>query len=270
MEMALKYAELCFELVRAGYSVFLLDHRGQGLSQRELHNPHKGYVDDFSLYQQDLAQFVQHIVLPTNHSSHIALGHSMGCAILAGYLQRQPHPFRAAILASPMFGIHSGLVPAGFAEALALAYGALNRNISQVPWYFPGQGNYSEKAFIDNPLTSCSERYHWLLQLYRFQPQSQLGGVTTHWVSAAIHAMRDIQRDAATWHTPVLMLQASADKVVSNAAQNKWYTQLTNTVYHQQIKLRGARHEIFMEQDSIRLQAFSAINSFLTGLPATP
>ena len=49
VEMAVKYAELCFELVQAGYSVFLLDHRGQELSQRELTIPHKGYILDFSL-----------------------------------------------------------------------------------------------------------------------------------------------------------------------------------------------------------------------------
>jgi lysophospholipase len=268
VEMALKYAELCYELVQAGYSVFILDHRGQGLSQRELHNPHKGYVADFSLYQQDLAQFIQQIVLPSKHQHYIALGHSMGSAILAGYLQQQPHPFRAVILASPMFGIYTGLVPASIAELLALAFGALNRRISPVPWYFPGQGNYSEKNFENNPLTSSPQRYRWLHQLYREQPESQLGGVTSHWLQAAIHFMRRLQKDAAKWHTPVLLLQAAADKVVSNHAQNLWYQQLTGNTIHQQVTLAGARHEIFMEQDAIRQQAFNAINSFLTQLPA--
>jgi lysophospholipase len=266
VEMALKYAELCYDLVQAGYSVFLLDHRGQGLSQRELTNPHKGYVADFSLYQQDLAQFVEHIVLPHKHHTHLALGHSMGCAILAGYMQ-QPHPFRAAIMASPMFGIYTGLVPASIVEPLALAFGAVNRYVSQVPWYFPGQRNYQEKIFNNNPLTSCEERFSWLHQLYREQPQSQLGGVTSHWLQAAIHAMRKLQREAVKWHTPVLLLQASADKVVSNHAQNYWFQQIDSGVIHQRVTLSGARHEIFMEQDSIRQQAFNAINSFLATLP---
>ena len=267
MEMAVKYAELCFELASSGYSVFLLDHRGQGLSQRELGNPHKGYVADFKLYQQDLAQFIQHIVLPTGHSSHIALAHSMGCAILAGYLQQQPHPFSAAILASPMLGIYTGLVPARFAEPLALAFGAVNRVLSQQPWYFPGQRNYQEKAFANNPLTSSAERYQWLHQLYRTYPDARLGGVTTAWVGAAIMAMRRLQQDAAKWHTAVLMLQAGDDKVVSNYAQQLWYQQLPATIYHRSVVLRPARHEIFMETDSIRQQAFTAINHFLAQLP---
>ncbi|WP_215396675.1 alpha/beta fold hydrolase [Rheinheimera oceanensis] len=267
MEMAVKYAELCFELVSAGYSVFLLDHRGQGLSQRELGNPHKGYVADFALYQQDLAQFIQHIVLPTGHSSHIALAHSMGCAILAGYLQQQPHPFKAAILASPMLGIYTGLVPARLAEPLALAFGAVNRALKAPPWYFPGQGNYQEKAFANNPLTSCAERYQWLHQLYRTYPDTRLGGVTTAWVDAAIKAMRRLQQDATKWHTPVLMLQASEDKVVSNYAQQLWYQQLPENLYRGRVVLKQARHEIFMETDSIRQQAFAAINDFLAQLP---
>ncbi|HEX5793310.1 MAG TPA: alpha/beta fold hydrolase [Rheinheimera sp.] len=269
MEMAIKYAELCFELVQAGYSVFLLDHRGQGLSQRELTNPHKGYVADFSLYQQDLTQYINQIVLPSKHQSYIAIGHSMGCAILAGYLQQQPHPFRAAIMASPMFGIYTGLVPAGVAEAIALAFGALNRRLSQTPWYFPGQGNYREKEFANNPLTTCHQRYQWLHQLYLQHPMTQLGGVTTSWVKAAIYAMRKLQQDASKWHTPVLLLQAAADKVVSNHAQNIWFQQLPTAVQQQRVLLAGARHEIFMEQDNIRRQAITAMNSFLARLAAS-
>jgi len=265
MEMALKYAELCFDLVQAGYSVFLLDHRGQGLSQRELSNQHKGYVADFSLYQHDLAQFIQQVVLPSSHQHHIALGHSMGCAILAGYLQ-QPLPFQAAIFASPMFGIYTGLVPASIAEPIALAFGAVNRRLTDEPWYFPGQRNYEEKAFQNNPLTSCQSRYQWLHQLYREQPDAQLGGVTTHWVQAAIHAMRKIQADAPRWHTPVLLLQAAADKVVSNHAQNVWYQQIKSATVHQKTVLPHARHEIFMERDDIRRHAYDAINSFLQRL----
>ncbi|MDP5151443.1 alpha/beta fold hydrolase [Rheinheimera baltica] len=266
MEMAQKYAELSAELVHAGYSVFIMDHRGQGLSQRELANPDKGYVSDFSVYQQDFAQFIHQVVLPSEHQNHIALGHSMGCAILAGYLQTHPHPFCAAILASPMFGIYTGLVPASLAESLALAFGAINRNISQQSWYFPGQADYTEKAFANNPLTNCEARYHWIQQLYREQPKSRLGGVTSTWVYAAVHAMRQLQREAGNWHLPVLLLQAGADKVVSNYAQNKWFEQLHPEVLHHKVTLQDAKHEIFMEQDNIRHDAINAINSFLAQL----
>lgn len=267
MELALKYAELSFELIQAGYSVYILDHRGQGLSQRELRNPHKGYVSSFKQYQQDLAHFIDHVVVPAGHKRHIALGHSMGCAILAGYMQSHPHPFNAAILASPMLGIYTGLVPYRLALSLAVAFGAINRTCSAEPWYFPGQGNYAEKAFEHNPLTSCAERFQWLMQLYRDNPEAQLGGVTTSWINAAIQAMAHLQSQAQHWQTPLLLLQASADKVVSNHAQNLWFAKLPDSVLKQKVALAEARHEIFMESDNIRQQAFNAINQFLQQLP---
>ena len=269
MELAVKYAELAFELVQAGYSVYLLDHRGQGLSQRELANPHKGYVNDFAQYQQDLAYFVNHTVVPAGHSRHIALGHSMGCAILAGYLQNHPHPFSAAILASPMFGIYTGLVPYRLAQSLALAYGYVNRWLSKDIWYFPGQGDYHEKPFLHNPLSHCQSRYQWLMQLYQQYPKAQLGGVTTRWISAAITAMQQIKQRAAQWTLPVLLLQAGADKVVSNHAQNLWYQQLSASLLRSKVHIAKAKHEIFMETDNVRQQAVSAINQFLQQLPGS-
>ena len=268
MELAIKYAELAFELVQAGYSVYILDHRGQGLSQRELANPHKGYINDFSQYQQDLAYFVEQIVLPDQHSRHIALGHSMGCAILAGYLQNYPHPFSASVLASPMFGIYTGLVPYRLAQSLALAFGQVNRLLSKDIWYFPGQGDYHEKPFSHNPLSHCQNRYQWLMQLYQQYPKAQLGGVTTRWISAAISAMHQIQQKASQWSLPVLLLQAGADKVVSNHAQNLWFQQLDASLLHSRVYIAQAKHEIFMETDSVRQQAISAIDQFLRQLPS--
>jgi len=40
VESYLKYQELIFDLYQQGYSVFALDHRGQGLSDRITDNPH--------------------------------------------------------------------------------------------------------------------------------------------------------------------------------------------------------------------------------------
>lgn len=268
MEMSLKYAELSYELAQAGYSVFILDHRGQGLSERALSNRFKGDIANFSLYQQDFSQFMQQIVLPCQHQFHIALGHSMGCAILADYLRRQTEsPFNAAILAAPMFGIYTSIVPNILAQTVALQLAKLNRWLSPTPWYAPGQGDYSNKPFKGNLLTSNLERYQWLQQRYQQQPDSQLGGVTTRWLEQAIYAMRRIQQQAVYWQTPVLLLQAANDKVVDNQAQLNWYQALPPSLYRNKVLIKQARHEVFMESDQIRQQAFNAINDFLQQLP---
>lgn len=267
VEMAVKYIELMHEFITAGYSVFILDHRGQGQSARLHTDPHLGYVADFADYVSDFDQFVTDIVTPFGHRQHLLIAHSMGAAIACCYLLRYQHPFQAAIFGSPMFGLHAGKVPSALASKLVAGYGWLRSKINKDSrQYFPGQRHYQQKPFADNPLTHSAERYQWLGQLYNLYPDSQLGGVSWAWLTQAINAMADIQRQASQFNVPVLMLQAGQDKIVSNRAQNTWYRGLPAVLYKQHTILAEANHEIWMEQDNIRQQAFNAVNQFLAGL----
>ena len=62
-ESYLKYQELAFDLYHQGYNVYIIDHRGQGLSQRLLKDNHKGYVKIFDDYAHDLKQFIDEVVI---------------------------------------------------------------------------------------------------------------------------------------------------------------------------------------------------------------
>lgn len=104
-ESYVKYPEVAFDFFHSGYDIFLLDHRGQGLSDRLLEDTQKGHVEKFSDYIDDFSTFVDTIVLPFQYPHYFALAHSMGGAILAGYLLKQTHVFKAAALSAPMFGI---------------------------------------------------------------------------------------------------------------------------------------------------------------------
>ncbi|WP_333608843.1 alpha/beta fold hydrolase [Arsukibacterium sp.] len=265
IETAIKYSELMFDLVSAGYAVYIVDHRGQGQSERLLADRQKGYVGHFSDYQRDLNQFVQQIVLPSGHQRHLLLCHSMGAAI-ACYPPIAP-AIDALILCSPMFGIHTGIVPTRLAETMCLHLARIEHGWpGRQHGFLPGQGPYRAKHFAGNPLTQSEARLAWMQQLYRDYPDLQLGGVTLHWLSEAIMAMRLLQHSAAQLTTPVLLLQAAADKIVSNSAQDRWFARLPQTLLRQKVTLAGARHEILMETDPIRQQAFAAINQFLTQL----
>lgn len=105
-ESYVKYPEVAFDFYHLGYDIFLLDHRGQGLSGRLLDDPQKGHVEKFSDYVDDLSTFIDTIVLPYHYQHYFALAHSMGGAILASYLLRKPDIFQAAALCAPMFGIN--------------------------------------------------------------------------------------------------------------------------------------------------------------------
>ncbi|GHG76173.1 lysophospholipase L2 [Alishewanella longhuensis] len=270
IETAIKYTELIYELSQAGYSVFILDHRGQGRSGRMLHDTQLGYVADFQDYQHDLVTFLRDVVKPAGYQQHILLAHSMGAAIGAALLtqprwQEWHQFFHAAVLCSPMFGIYTGVIPAWLAEPTALLYCRVIRTLApQQQRYFPSQLAYRDKPFLENELTGSAARYQALRNCYQTEPQLQLGGVTCQWLQQAILAMRELQRHARHCQTPILMLQSTEDKVVANKAQQRWFAQLAADLPKQLVALPGARHEILMEQDFLRIAAFSAINQFLS------
>src|SRR5690554_1421198 len=54
IEAALKYQELVWQLAQSNYAVAVLDHRGQGFSDRLSNNPHHGHIDQFQDFVDDL------------------------------------------------------------------------------------------------------------------------------------------------------------------------------------------------------------------------
>ena len=50
-----KYFEVIGQLLARGFAVATMDWRGQGGSARQLKNPRKGHIDDFSLFERDLS-----------------------------------------------------------------------------------------------------------------------------------------------------------------------------------------------------------------------
>jgi len=54
IESYIKYPELAYDLFMCGYDVVILDHRGQGRSERLLEDSHRGHVVEFGDYVDDL------------------------------------------------------------------------------------------------------------------------------------------------------------------------------------------------------------------------
>lgn len=248
IETLLKYKELVFNLYHAGYSVFIHDHRGQGLSERMTENPHQGYVESFDDYVSDFKIFVDKVVLPKSKHKPFLIGHSMGSAIASLYMLKHPDDFAKAVLSAPMFGIKPAM-PTFFACTLTKVFMGLNKMVSSLPWYFPGQGDYCAAPFRGNVLTSCQSRYQVFRNEYVINPQCQLGGVTSKWLHEAYLAMNVIQSNANALELPILLLQAGADQVVDNVRQDKVSAKFANC---KAVHLSNARHELFMELDSIR------------------
>ncbi len=264
-ESYLKYKELSFDLFNSGYSVFLIDHRGQGLSQRVLANHHKGHVEDFQYYIDDLNNFIENIVIPyCQGNKPYLLAHSMGGAIAARYLQDFPDKLQAVVLSSPMLGFNSGNVPEFIAETVIKISAQLNQWFDDTPWYFLGHKGFTHHTFSDNILMHSPIRYQLFNELYKSTPEIQLGGVTVQWLTESQAALEKVFNNIGKITTPILVLQAGQDKIIKNQAQNDFCQQLQQLQPQscpngKPLIIADAYHELFFESDVYREQALEAV-----------
>ena len=108
-EFISKYAELIYYFYQMGYSVFMVEHRGHGFSDRQVEGYSKVHVDSFQDYVLDFNEFVEKVVVPESITERLFLfAHSMGGAIGALYIEQYPNVFEAAVLSSPMMEMSTG------------------------------------------------------------------------------------------------------------------------------------------------------------------
>lgn len=255
-----KYQHIAFYFFNQGYNIFIIDHRGQGYSQRLLNNKHKGYVKKFQDYVDDLALFVSNIVMKNNHKTPYLLAHSMGGAIATRYMQDYPYAIKAAVLSCPMLGFNTGILPKFIAKRLVGSLLTLNNWLGATPWYFLGQHNYKVKCFSKNMLTHSVSRYQKFVTLYTSNKRIQLGGVTNHWLVESIKAQQTIFAHLDKLKTPITVFNASADKIVCQKAQQKFCQTLhsiapTSYPVKNPVTFNGAYHELFFEIDEYRDKA---------------
>jgi len=257
-----KYFEVVGELRRRGFSAAVLDWHGQGGSSRLLRNSAKGHVKDFTDYEDDLARFMNDVVLPDCPPPYFALAHSMGAAVLLKAATMRGVWFSRMVMTAPMLKLvglplsHSAL--ARLVEAIAFC--GFGR--SSVPG---GMKDYRvNQIFEGNPLTGDRERFLRNQSVLSVAPELALGPPTIGWVRAALATMAAIESDKfpTRLRVPVLMLAAGDDRIVSSKAIEDFGLRLK---VGSKIELRGSRHEILQERDMIREQFWAAFDAFVPG-----
>jgi lysophospholipase len=256
-----KYFETVRDLRARGFAVATFDWRGQGLSERRLGDRYKGYVRDFSEYDTDLESFVREIVLPDCPPPLFALGHSTGATVLIRAAYRGRRWFDRMVLTAPLIGLTgTGAAPTASVIARFLrltGFGAM---------YVPGAAAAiaETRPFVGNILTSDPVRYARNAAVLEAEPTLALGRPTVAWVDAAFRAMRAFRDPgyAARIRQPIVIVSASLDVVVSNAAIEQFANQLSTGSH---LVVPGAKHEILMEQDRFRSQFWAAFDAFVPG-----
>ena len=256
-----KYFETIADFQSRGFAVATFDWRGQGGSQRLIGNKRLGYVRSFDDYWTDLKAFHGSILLPDCPAPYYLVGHSMGglAALYAGTRDRMM--FERMFLSAPMVALdHQPLSMAGMAR-LAETLGLLG--LGRLPISRGSDKPQSELGFAGNPLTSDLMRFTRSLEVLKARKDLELGAPTIRWAAAALRAMAGAGLDGfpGAVRIPVLMLAAARDQVVSTAAIETLGLRMRNGRH---VVVPGARHEMFMETDSIRGQVLAAFDAFIT------
>jgi len=258
-EPGLKYAELAYDLQSPDLNVFILNHQGQGGSERLLRDTDKGHVLHHRDYVNDFTQFMDEVVLPlTKDTAHYLLAHSMGGSIAIPYLHAHHGVFKRAVLSAPMLQMNTD----PYQEAVALLLSQALFLAGKGTDYAPDRGPYRPETdvFETNIVTHSKVRFETNKSLFLNDPSLIVGGPTVRWVLENLKASRRLVSMARSIQTPLLILQAGQDKLVVNPRQNKFCSKAPQCSL---MLLQQAHHEILAEQDAIRDPAMARVKSFL-------
>ncbi|GGE38560.1 lysophospholipase [Agaricicola taiwanensis] len=256
-----KYFETIEDLRARGFVVAALDWRGQGGSARLTRDPLKGHIPHFSHYQRDIKVFMERFVLPECPAPIFGLAHSMGGPIALIAAQRHFTWFERLVLLAPLFGL-PGLQMGRTARSIARTVTLLGLGSFFMP--FGNRKRILQRVFEGNLLTSDQRRFLRTAAVLTAHPHLRISGPTNGWIHSAFGAMDIIsaRQFPASLRTPVLILTAAYEGIVSNAAITRVARRLRTA---RVISIDGARHEMLMERDAIREGVLAAVDAFIPG-----
>ncbi|MFZ0558777.1 MAG: alpha/beta hydrolase [Methylovirgula sp.] len=256
-----KYFETISELLARDFAVVALDWRGQGLSERQLRNRRKGHIDDFEIYERDLAALREQVLEALCPRPWFALGHCMAAAILIQQARVGSSPFARIVVTSPMIEVYRLPLKTG-ARILIEGLDIVGFGGAFVPG---GRGRpVFLQSFAETVLTSDPVRHARTAAILKAAPELGVGDPTISWTNAAFRLMRQFE-DAdypRRTLTPILVIAAGADRVVSTSTIERFAGRLKAGRF---ITLPYARHDILMESDHFRAQFWAAFDAFIPG-----
>lgn len=256
-----KYFETIRDLSARGLGTLIFDLRGQGLSDRLIPDPAKGYVGDFHDYVDDLEEIFANVGLPDCRGPFFLLGHSIGALIALMATPMMVNRVRRAVILAPLLGY----------PRLPLSTRALKRVTGIARAVGLGRlyaSNVRDRRaavpFAMNRLTTDHVRYERNLTIRRLHPELGLAGPTVSWINASCRAIEAVQDPEflARVNVPTLIVSAGADEVVSNPAIEQLALRLRAGSL---VTIDGARHEMLQESDLYREQVLAAFDAFVPG-----
>lgn len=256
-----KYYEVISEFIQRGYAVAMMDWRGQGLSSRISRNIRIGHIDRFETYDNDLIKVMNKYFISKCPKPHIGFGHSMGGCLLTSYFISSENLFDKCILCAPMLSVRANALSRRIVNTLGLLeiVGLGSFPMRRPSW--DKENGWLEEPFEENALTTDKMRFNRTYELLSRYPELGIKGMTVGWLKHAIKRTNKFK--ILDWSQlikkPLLLLDATDDKLVNSKSNKELLGQSSLTT----IASIDAQHEIMMENDEIRREAWEAIDSFL-------
>lgn len=248
-----KYHEYAWYLWQAGYSVFFPEQRGHGYSGGKLPEPDVIHIDTFRTYAEDLHEFMEQAVLPfAGGLPLLMLGHSMGGAVGALFLELWPEYFSGAVLTSPMLKLQTGKIPAAGMAAIRLFILLAHRQKK----LFPGQHHFDPGQKHRSGSTLSAPRYEYLFGQRLADVHYRTSGATCGWVIAGVDAGKEILKHADRIRIPVSLMQAGQDRLVDAGGFDDFMAKVPQA---RKFYYEKAGHAIFNAEEDVRRQYYSDI-----------
>ena len=255
-----KYRETVDQLLARELDVVTFDWRGQGLSDRLLPNRYKGHVASYKDYLKDLTCFMDSHVLQKAHKPVIMLAHSMGGHIALRYLHDHPGSVEKAVLTSPLIDIAGPVILTKIMKTMvkiAARSGFKKHYAARANDFDPAR-----RCFAGNRLTRDPHRFQHTIQMIIDNPDVAIGSVTFGWLDATFDSIQQIMSDGYPEGiaTPVKMISAGGDEIVSIAAQKKISQRLPNCDF---VMIPDALHELLIETDAVLDKFWTIFDDFV-------
>ena len=218
-----RYGYVAERLVRDGWLVAALDHRGHGLS-----GGRRAAVERFDDWVADLDNYIRRVLVDAPRPLFL-LGHSLGGLIATVYALHNADALAGLVLSSP-----SVVPPAGVSPATLRTGRFLSRVAANMP-------------ILALRLDAVS-RDPAVVNAYREDPLVHLGKVRARTGAEILDAISEVQRDIARLKLPLLSVQGTVDRLVDPGAA-RWVDEHVGSTDHTLHVYEGLYHEVFNEPE---------------------
>ncbi|WP_054742310.1 alpha/beta fold hydrolase [Cellulosilyticum ruminicola] len=256
-----KYTELAYYFLQEGFNVYIIDHRGHGLSERTTSDLSLVDVKSFDNYINDLYTFINEFITSKQDDLPLFLfAHSMGGGIGTGLLEAYPDLFDGAVLSSPMLGINLGSVPKFAANIISNTATLLGQGSQYIISHNPFNLEYET---FDASSSSSLARFNYYLDKKINNKHLQTSGASYSWLKEALYATHNMIKpeNLERITTPILLFQSENDSLVLPGPQ---YALVNNVPSAELIFVPEAKHELFSTPNELFIPYLNTVLDFYT------